>query len=213
MLRRLGRTRGSILGKSDLSAQFEDTARLIDEEVRLRPDTTTVSRTEKWVSQLFQAVPNAKGGFAGSPGLRKPNPTNPKNPLNRTCRTNSPATNSVKGPGSKKKTMTNTSTILGLSLGATVLAATFGAAPVRQQVSTSDEWCRDENWGDDREGVCEVREYTRSAPPARRWLWMRRRMAESKSRAVRAPTSSFAPRWSRRRGHRNARKESPAPSP
>lgn len=62
--------------------------------------------------------------------------------------------------------MTNKSTILGLALGATVLAATLGAAPVLQQVSTSDDWCRDENWGDDREGVCEVREYTVGASGA-----------------------------------------------
>ena len=35
-----------------------------------------------------------------------------------------------------------------------------GAAVTPQQGSTSDDWCRDEQWGDDRQGVCEVREYT-----------------------------------------------------
>lgn len=28
------------------------------------------------------------------------------------------------------------------------------------QVSATDDWCRDQSWGDDREGACEVREYT-----------------------------------------------------
>lgn len=37
------------------------------------------------------------------------------------------------------------------------------AAPAAQQVSTGDDWCRDENWGRDREGVCEVREFTMAA--------------------------------------------------
>ncbi|MCA1648935.1 MAG: hypothetical protein LC753_01235, partial [Acidobacteria bacterium] len=62
--------------------------------------------------------------------------------------------------------MTNRSAILGLLLGATVLATTLAAAPVLQQVSTSDDWCRDDNWGDDREGVCEVRENTVGASGA-----------------------------------------------
>ncbi len=33
------------------------------------------------------------------------------------------------------------------------------AVPLPQQVSTNDDWCRHDNWGNDREGVCEVREY------------------------------------------------------
>ena len=33
-----------------------------------------------------------------------------------------------------------------------------GAAPVAQQ--SNDDWCRGENWGSNREGVCEVREYS-----------------------------------------------------
>jgi hypothetical protein len=37
------------------------------------------------------------------------------------------------------------------------------AAPAAQQVRTGDDWCRDEHWGRDREGFCEVREFTLSA--------------------------------------------------
>jgi hypothetical protein len=44
--------------------------------------------------------------------------------------------------------------VVGLSVGLTA------AVPAPPQVSTSDEWCQDENWGDDRRGFCEVREYT-----------------------------------------------------
>jgi DUF4097 and DUF4098 domain-containing protein YvlB len=43
---------------------------------------------------------------------------------------------------------------------AALLAASVPqATPLRQQVSTNDDWCRHDNWGNDREGVCEVREY------------------------------------------------------
>jgi hypothetical protein len=44
---------------------------------------------------------------------------------------------------------------------AVALAAVLGApvAAQRQTRSTGD-WCSDQNWGDDREGFCEVREYT-----------------------------------------------------
>jgi hypothetical protein len=34
------------------------------------------------------------------------------------------------------------------------------AAPAAQQAMGNDDWCRDESWGGDREGVCEVREFT-----------------------------------------------------
>ena len=37
------------------------------------------------------------------------------------------------------------------------------AAPSAQQISTGDDWCRNENWGRDRAGVCEVREFTMAA--------------------------------------------------
>ncbi|HLA14528.1 MAG TPA: hypothetical protein VJZ25_05840, partial [Gemmatimonadaceae bacterium] len=40
------------------------------------------------------------------------------------------------------------------------LAMTLGGSASAQRVSSSDEWCQDENWGDDRRGFCEVREYT-----------------------------------------------------
>jgi hypothetical protein len=36
-----------------------------------------------------------------------------------------------------------------------------GALPsARQQAASGDDWCRGENWGRNREGVCEVREYS-----------------------------------------------------
>lgn len=47
---------------------------------------------------------------------------------------------------------------------ALMLSAMLGvAAPSAQQVVPGDEWCRDENWGRDRAGVCEVREFTMAA--------------------------------------------------
>jgi hypothetical protein len=33
------------------------------------------------------------------------------------------------------------------------------AVPPVQQISTNDDWCRNDNWGDNRQGYCEVREY------------------------------------------------------
>jgi hypothetical protein len=42
---------------------------------------------------------------------------------------------------------------------ALVVAAGSSSAAQRQRASNGD-WCANENWGDDREGVCEVREYT-----------------------------------------------------
>lgn len=39
----------------------------------------------------------------------------------------------------------------------------MAAVPSAQQVATGDDWCRDENWGRDRQGVCEVREFTMAA--------------------------------------------------
>jgi hypothetical protein len=42
-----------------------------------------------------------------------------------------------------------------------VSALAGGARPLAQQASAAgDDWCRGENWGRDREGVCEVREYS-----------------------------------------------------
>lgn len=40
------------------------------------------------------------------------------------------------------------------------LAIALGGTATAQRRAASDEWCRDEQWGDDREGFCEVREYT-----------------------------------------------------
>ena len=56
-------------------------------------------------------------------------------------------------------TITTRSMLLG-SLLALGLASHPAAVTPAQQVSTTDDWCRDESWGDDREGACEVREYT-----------------------------------------------------
>ncbi len=44
-----------------------------------------------------------------------------------------------------------------LALGLTSYPA---ATPAAQQRVTADDWCRDQSWGDDRAGFCEVREYT-----------------------------------------------------
>jgi hypothetical protein len=44
-----------------------------------------------------------------------------------------------------------------LALGLASHPAAFLSA---QQRSSGDDWCRDQSWGDDREGVAEVREYT-----------------------------------------------------
>lgn len=40
------------------------------------------------------------------------------------------------------------------------LAIALGAAPGAQRRAGGDDWCGDDNWGDDRAGFCEVREYT-----------------------------------------------------
>jgi Toastrack DUF4097 len=46
----------------------------------------------------------------------------------------------------------------------TLLAAPLPLAAQRAQASqTSDDWCSTERWGNDRQGVCEVREYTVTA--------------------------------------------------
>jgi hypothetical protein len=40
------------------------------------------------------------------------------------------------------------------------LTLALGGGPAAQRNSSDSDWCRDENWGDDRRGFCEVREYT-----------------------------------------------------
>ena len=47
--------------------------------------------------------------------------------------------------------------VAGLALGAV-------AVPLAQQNWGSDDWCRGENWGNDRQGVCDVRQFTMGAP-------------------------------------------------
>ena len=44
-----------------------------------------------------------------------------------------------------------------------------GVSPAAQQAVAGDDWCRGENWGRDREGVCEVREYP-SSPEPPQWM-------------------------------------------
>jgi hypothetical protein len=41
-----------------------------------------------------------------------------------------------------------------------------GAAPAAQQPAADQEWCNDQSWSDDREGVCEVRQFTLPATGA-----------------------------------------------
>src|SRR5829696_8797270 len=40
------------------------------------------------------------------------------------------------------------------------------SAQQRTNLPTSDDWCREDNWGSDRAGVCEVREFTVAATSA-----------------------------------------------
>jgi hypothetical protein len=40
------------------------------------------------------------------------------------------------------------------------LTLALGGGAAAQRNSSDSDWCRDENWGDDRRGFCEVREYT-----------------------------------------------------
>lgn len=42
----------------------------------------------------------------------------------------------------------------------TVTALGVGSGVTAQQVVQGHEWCQDENWGDDRQGYCEVRQFT-----------------------------------------------------
>lgn len=53
----------------------------------------------------------------------------------------------------------NRQRILQPLLAAVLLAASYGSAGARQDWS-SEDWCKDQNWGNDREGVCEVRQHT-----------------------------------------------------
>lgn len=50
--------------------------------------------------------------------------------------------------------------------GLTVLALSVWAGPAvpSAQQAAADDWCENEHWGDDREGVCEVREFTVPVP-------------------------------------------------
>ena len=48
---------------------------------------------------------------------------------------------------------------LAMFVTAALSAPALRAVPPVQQVSTNDDWCRNDHWGDDRQGYCEVREY------------------------------------------------------
>ncbi len=54
----------------------------------------------------------------------------------------------------------NTRSILFGSLLALGLASHPAATTASRQGVTNDDWCRDQSWGDDRAGACEVREFT-----------------------------------------------------
>ncbi len=43
---------------------------------------------------------------------------------------------------------------------AALVAAVGSSTAAQRQRASNGDWCANENWGDDREGVCEVREYT-----------------------------------------------------
>lgn len=49
-------------------------------------------------------------------------------------------------------------------LTAVLVAGLPAPSPLAQQGQFSDDWCRDQNWGDEREGVCEVRQFTVPLP-------------------------------------------------
>src|SRR5688572_5883335 len=46
------------------------------------------------------------------------------------------------------------------------LTVTLSGGAAAQRNANTDDWCRDESWGDDRHGFCEVREYTVQAAGA-----------------------------------------------
>ena len=41
-----------------------------------------------------------------------------------------------------------------------VLAAFYSPLAAQRRTASDSDWCADENWGRDRQGFCEVREYT-----------------------------------------------------
>ena len=53
-----------------------------------------------------------------------------------------------------------TTRALGFALALTLLAPAAGAITTAQQ---TDDWCREDNWGRDRAGVCDVRQFTVAA--------------------------------------------------
>jgi len=60
------------------------------------------------------------------------------------------------------KTMT-TRVIPVFILMAAVATSLTAGAPASAQVPAADDWCRNERWGSDRQGVCEVRQFTVTA--------------------------------------------------
>ena len=47
-----------------------------------------------------------------------------------------------------------------LAAGMVVVATVTGPAAAQRRAATGADWCSQDNWGDDRQGFCEVREYT-----------------------------------------------------
>jgi DUF4097 and DUF4098 domain-containing protein YvlB len=47
-----------------------------------------------------------------------------------------------------------------LAAGMVVMAVIGGPASAQRRAAGGSDWCAQENWGDDRQGFCEVREYT-----------------------------------------------------
>jgi hypothetical protein len=56
--------------------------------------------------------------------------------------------------------MANISNRRGICAAMLVLVALGGPAAAQRRVAGGSDWCAEENWGNDRQGFCEVREYT-----------------------------------------------------
>jgi putative adhesin len=56
--------------------------------------------------------------------------------------------------------MRNVAAIRGIGAAMVVLVALGGPAAAQRRAAGGSDWCSQENWGDDRQGFCEVREYT-----------------------------------------------------
>ena len=57
-------------------------------------------------------------------------------------------------------TRVSLSRLVQVLVGAALIAAVASPVLAQRQRASNGDWCANENWGDDREGVCEVREFT-----------------------------------------------------